>query len=240
MATKEAPKVSEEQVPVRKTSEEIVVEKAKEIVDKRGRTLLIAICVVAIAISGFFIYKNYFKAPEEKKATDAIWRAQEYYKIDSFRLALNGDATNLGFLRIASRYSGTKAGDLAKFYAGSCYLQMGDFANAVKYLKDFSTSQDELKVRATGLLGDAYSEQGKKQEAIEKYKEAGTIYEEDEASSSEYLFRAALLLQETGKTKEAIELLHTIKDKYPQTQRSFDSDKYLGKWGDTEAKADTK
>jgi len=233
MATKEAPKVkSEEQEPVKKTTEEIVVEKAKRIVNTRGKSLLTGFTVVALAALGFYVYQNYFKAPEEKKATDAIWKAQEYYKVDSFRLALNGDGANMGFLRIATRYSGTRAGDLAKFYAGSSYLQMGDFNNAVKFLKDFSTSQPQLKLRAIGLLGDALSEQGKKQEAIEKYKEAGSIFEEDEASSSEYLFRAALLSQESGKTKEAIELLHTIKDKFPQAQRALDADKYLGKWGD--------
>jgi TolA-binding protein len=230
MATKEAPKVTSEE-PV-KSSEDRVVEKARQIYDKRGRTIVTVILVVVIAISGYFIYQKYFVAPEEQKATDVIWKAQEYYKMDSFRLALNGDGAYMGFLRIASRYGGTKAGELSKFYAGSCYLQMGDFANAIKYLKDFSTSQPELKVRAAGLLGDAYAEQGKKQEAVDKYREAASIYEDDEASSSEYLFRAALLSQELGKNKEATELLHTLKDKFPQSQRALDADKYLGKWGD--------
>ena len=57
--------------------------------------------------------------------------------MDSVKLALNGDNINSGFAKIISKYSGTKAANLAKFYAGSCYLKLGDFNNAVKYLKRF-------------------------------------------------------------------------------------------------------
>ncbi|MEJ0105004.1 MAG: hypothetical protein WDO19_21715 [Bacteroidota bacterium] len=38
-----------------------------------------------------------------------------------------------------SRYGGTEKGELARFYAGDCYLKLGDYPNAVKYLKEFST-----------------------------------------------------------------------------------------------------
>jgi TolA-binding protein len=109
---------------------------------------------------------------------------------------------------------------------------MGDFNNAIKYLKDFSTSQVEVELRATGLLGDAYSELGKKQDAIDYYKKAGTLFDKDDVNSPEYLFRAAMLSQELNKNKEAIELLHMIKDKYPNSQRAFEVDKHLGKLGD--------
>jgi predicted negative regulator of RcsB-dependent stress response len=197
-----------------------------------GKKLTTAVVAIALIIGGYFAYKTYIAAPKEDKAAEAMWKAEEYYRTDSFRLALNGDGQNLGFLKIISRFGGTKAGDLAKFYAGSSYLNLGDFNNAIKYLKDFSTNQVEVKLRATGLLGDAYAETGKKQEAIEQYKKAGTVFEEDDVNSPEYLFRAALLLQESGKNKEAISLLHQIKDKYPNSQRAFDVDKYLGKLGD--------
>lgn len=69
-----------------------------------------------------------------------FFRAQQYFQQDSLALALNGDATNPGFLKIMDKYSGTKAANLAHFYAGAIYLKQGDFANAEKHLKDFSTS----------------------------------------------------------------------------------------------------
>lgn len=218
--------------PVVKSTEEKVVDSARDFWGKNNKVITYVLAGLVVVVGGYFAYKNFYKSPAEAKATEAIWKAEDYYRQDSFQLALNGDGVNAGFLRAITKYSGTKAANLSKFYAGACYMQLGDFNNAIKHLKDFSTSQVEVKLRATGLLGDAYSELGKKQEAIDQYKKAGTLFDKDDVNSPEYLFRAAMLNQELGKNKEAIELLHTIKDKYPRSQRAADVDKYLGKLGD--------
>jgi predicted negative regulator of RcsB-dependent stress response len=218
--------------PVTKSTEEKVVDSARDFWGKNNKVITYVLAGLVVVIGGYFAYKNFYKSPAETKASEAIWKAEDYYRLDSFQLALNGDGVNTGFLKAISKYSGTKAGNLSKFYAGACYMQLGDFNNAIKHLKDFSTSQVEVKLRATGLLGDAYSELGKKQEAIDQYKKAGTLFDKDDVNSPEYLFRAAMLNQELGKNKDAIELLHTIKDKYPQSQRAFEVDKYLGKLGE--------
>jgi TolA-binding protein len=215
------------------TPDDRVVDSAQQFWNKNSKVILYALAAIILVGGGYLAYTKFLKAPEEQKAADAIWKAQDYYKMDSFRLALNGDGANPGFLRVISKFGGTKPGNLAKFYAGSCYLQMGDFNNAIKYLKDFSTTEPEAKLRATGLLGDAYAETGKKQEAVDHYKRAGTMFPEDDINSPEYLFRAAMLYQELGKNQEAIDLLHQVKNKYPASPRSYEADKYLGKLGDT-------
>lgn len=198
---------------------------------KNSKSILIGLAVVLVAVVGYFVYKNYFQAPKEQKALEAMWKAESYYRQDSARLALNGDGANAGFLRIMSRYDGTQAANLAKFYAGAAYLQLGDFNNAIKYLKDFSTGDKLIGVRATGLLGDAYSESGKKAEAVDQYRKAGTMFPEDNYNSPEYLFRAGLLYQELGKTNEAIEMFQIIKDKYASSERGVEIDKYLARLG---------
>ena len=221
-----------EQQPAEKTTEDRVVNTARDFWSNNGKVITYTLVGLVVVVGGYFAYKNFIKAPAEAKAAEAIWKAEDYFKQDSFQLALNGDGINPGFLKAISNHGSTKAGNLAKFYAGSCYLQMGDFNNAIKYLKDFSTDQVEAKIRANGLLGDAYSEIGKKEDAIGYYEKAGTLFEDDDVNSPEYLFRAAMLNQELGKNKDAIELLHTIKDKYPTSQRAMEVDKYLGKLGD--------
>ena len=216
-----------------KTSEEKVVKAAKQAWNKSGKMITYALVAVVLIVGGYFAYNQLVKKPEDLKAGTAMWKAQEYFKIDSFSLALNGDGTHQGFLRIINNYGGTPSGNLARFYAGACYLQLGDFNNAVKYLKDFSTSSKPIQVRHNGLLGDAYSELGKKQEAVDQYKKAGTVFPEDNINAPEYLFRAALLQKDLGKTKEAIETLHLIRDKYPMSPRGFEVEKVLAKMGDT-------
>ena len=199
--------------------------------DKYGKAASYVLLVIILIVGGFYAYRNLISEPKERQAAEAMFRAEEYYRLDSARLALNGDNINAGFLKIISRYGGTKAGQLAGFYAGSCYLKLGDYNNAVKYLKDFSTSVKQLQERAYGLLGDAYSEQGKKEEAAEQYKKAGTYDEKDELFSPEYLFRSGYLYENMGKTQDAIAMYKLIKEKYPTSQRGADIDKYLARLG---------
>ena len=160
-----------------------------------------------------------------------MFRAEEYFRMDSVRLALNGDNINPGFLKIISKYSSTQAANLAEFYAGTCYMKLGDFNNAIKHLKNFSGSALQVQARTHGLLGDAYSELNNKQEAISEYKKAGTIFDKDNLLSPEYLFRAGYLSESIGKNQEAIEMYQLIKDKYPNSQRGYDIDRYLARLG---------
>ncbi len=174
------------------------VDKWKHFQDNYGKKAGIGLALILILILGYFGYKQFVLEPKEKASAGAMFRAEDYYRMDSINLALNGDKVNAGFIKIISRYSGTKAADLASFYAGSCYLKLGDFNNAVKYLKDFKTSASQVQAKAYGLLGDAYSELNKKDLAVEQYKKAGTYFEEDEIISPEYLFRAGYLYETYG------------------------------------------
>ncbi len=147
-------------------------------------------------------------------------------------MALNGDGINPGFLKIIDRYGNTKAGNLAKFYAGAASLQTGNAANAVKYLEDFDTDAKQIQARAYKLLGDAYAEQGKNNDALDNYKKAAHHFEEDKAASSEYLFMAGYFAARVLKNnKEAIDLFKELKEKYPRTEKGFEADKYLAQLG---------
>lgn len=190
---------------------------------------VVAIAVAAVVIiGGYFGYKQFVVKPKEERASEAIYKAQEYFAADSLQKALNGDGvTTKGFLYVIKNFGGTKSGNLAKYYAGVCYLHLGDFANAVKYLKDFSTDAKQIQMMAYGCLGDAYSEQDKKADAIEAYKKAASTFEKDETNSSEYLFRAALLSELMGKTKDALDLYKSLKEKFPRTDKGFQADKYI-------------
>jgi tetratricopeptide (TPR) repeat protein len=207
------------------------VDKWKHFQDNYGQKVAIGLGLILIVVLAYFAYKQFFLDPKEKQANEAMFRAEDYYRADSVNLALNGDAVNAGFVKIASKYSGTKAANLASFYAGSCYLKLGDFNKAVKYLKDFKTSAVQVQAKAYGLLGDAYSELNQRDQAVEEYKKAGTLFEKDDVISPEYLFRAGYLLESMGKNDDAITMYEIIKNKYPSSPRGFDIDRYLARLG---------
>jgi predicted negative regulator of RcsB-dependent stress response len=223
--------MAEKKMAAEAASNEEMIAKAKDFWERNQRIIMIVAVVVILIGGGYYGYKYFIQNPNEEKAVEAIYKAEDYYRMDSLRLALNGDGLNLGFVKVIDKYGSTKMGNLARFYAGDCYLRSGDFNNAVKYLEDFSTSVKQLQQRAYKLLGDAYSELGKNDQAIAAYKKAAKHFTADAYGSAEALFYAALLADKNGQSKEAIELLKEIKDKFPGTTQSNDADKYLAKLG---------
>ena len=217
---------------VERTHNPEVMDRARNFWDRNNRTITIVGLAFILIVGGYLAYKNFIKEPNEVKASEAIFKAEDYYRSDSLNLALNGDGINPGFLKIISQYSGTKAGNLAHFYAGSIYLQMGDAAKAQKHLADFDSDAKQIQARAYKLLGDAYAEQGKNNDALNNYKKAAHHFEKDETNSSEYLFTAAYFADRVVKDqKQAVELFKELKEKYSKTEKGFEADKYLGQLG---------
>lgn len=209
-----------------------VVEKARDFWTRYSKVISITFVVVVLGVGGYFIYKNYVQGPKEDKAVEAMFKAEEYYRLDSFRLALNGDGQYQGFLKVIDSYGGTEAGNLARFYAGSIYVKMDDNQNAVKHLKKFSTKSKPVQARAYKLLGDAYADLGNHKEALSYYKKAARHFEEDQTNSAHALFLAAYLADRVLKDqKEAISLYKELKEKFPRTREGFDADNYLAQLG---------
>lgn len=213
-----------------------VLEKAKGFWEKNSKAILTVSIAVIVLVGGYLGYKYLIQLPNEKKAQEEIFKAEANFKQDSVALALNGNATNPGFLKVINKYGSTKAGNLARLYAGESYLILGDYKNAIKHLEDFSANgAKQVEARVQGMLGDANSELKQNDKAIDHYKKAGSVFPEDQMLSSEYLFRAGLLLEMAGKNKEAIEVYKQIKEKFPRTEKGFGIDKYLARLGETKS-----
>lgn len=214
------------------TENQQTLDRAKDFWDKYNR-IIIGMCAVIIILGGAYLaYKYLYKQPLEVKAADAMSKAEEYYRADSLKAALNGDGMNPGFIKIIDKYGNTEAGNTAKFYAGVSALKLGDYGKAVTYLKDFNTDAKQIQARAYKLLADAYAEQGKNSEALNNYKKAAHAFEADDYNASEYLFIAAYFADRVVKNqKEAIDLFKELKDKYPQTEKGFEAEKYLAQLG---------
>jgi tetratricopeptide (TPR) repeat protein len=222
------------------THEHKHVDTVQDFWTKYSKPFSMGLLVIVVLVGGYLAYNSLIKEPNEKKAEEAIFRAEEYFRMDSLDKALNGDGISQGLLRIISKYGGTDAGNRAELMAGSIYLKKGDFKNAIKHLDEFETSVDQLQARKLGLLGDAHSEigfnsnnNGEKEKAADYYEKAAKQFPKDDVNSPEYFFRAGFLYESMGKNKEAIEAYKAIKEKYPASQHGFDIDKYLARLGET-------
>jgi tetratricopeptide (TPR) repeat protein len=196
---------------------------------KKNQFIVYLIAGGLTTAAAIFGYTEYYQKPLEAKAADAMYVAEKYFANDSSELVLNGDGTSKGMLYIIEQFDGTKAANLAKYYAGMSYFRLKNYNKAIEYLKDFSSDAKQVQAVAYGSIGDAYSELKKNEEAIEFYKKAGAHFPEDEAISSEYLFRAGYFLELNGKNEEAIEIYKQIKQNYPKTEKGFNIDKYINR-----------
>jgi len=209
------------------------VNKAEVFYQKNSKVINIVGIVIIVLIGGYYGYKNLYVKPREKKAVVMVFKAQQYFAKDSFRLALQGDGNNYGYLQVINRYGNTKVGNMAEYSAGVCYVRMGEFQKGIDYLKKFHADDKIVQAMAYGLMGDAYMELGKTNEGISYYQEAAD-YNDNDLISPLYLMRAGLASEKAGKTNDAIAIFKKIRDKYPLSAEGRDMDKYLARLGVTQ------
>lgn len=200
--------------------------RAELFIENNRNPLLIAAGVILVVALGLYGYKKFFSDPLELEAQQEMFMAQKFFEQDSLNLALNGQGATMGFIDIAEEYSSTKAGNLANYYAGICYLNLGDFENAIAYLDDFSSSDKVLSVIAKGAIGDAFLELNQPKEALEYYSKAA------DASNNE--FAVPIYLNKAAKTAElindyaaALKFYKQIKADFPDSQEANDVDKNI-------------
>ena len=239
--------MADKQVKAEQTDAADVVEKAKGFWAAYSKRIIIVGSILIALMGGFLGYKYLVTIPNEKTANDLIFPAEKLfglmagsstYNKDTVNMVLNGDkaAGVTGLLKIANSYGRTKSGNRAQYMIGACYLNLKQFDKAISHLKDFDANgATQIQSKAYLLLGHAYAEQKKTDDALDYYQKAASVSDLDEAMASEALFMAGRYADAMGKTKEATEFFQKLKDKYPASQRvsSGEVDKYLGSLGVT-------
>ena len=137
----------------------------------KGR-ILGTIAAVVIIIAGFMGYKHFISDPNEVKASEALFKGEQYFGADNFETALNGDSIGYkGFLKVADEFSGTAAGNLANAYAGICYAEMGQLDKAAGTLLKAADKADSQALSPIYLIqaGQLFEKLGKNSEAVKAY-----------------------------------------------------------------------
>ena len=195
---------------------------------KYKKAIIYGVLAVIVVIAGVIVYKQYVSAPREDKASTALAKGQEYFQQDLYEKALNGDGAGYaGFVKVASDYSSTEAGNLANLYAGLCYAGLGKWNEAAKYLEEFDTKDDQMiSPAAEGALGNAYAHLNQLDKAVTHLKNAAKNADNNSLSPT-FLIQAGEILESQGKAAEALELYKEIKKKYVYSMQYQTIDKYI-------------
>lgn len=219
MATKEKETVEVEEL----------VSRSELFIEKYSTKILVGIVAIIVIAGGIFAYRNLYLAPKQLEASAALFKGEQYFARDSFQLALNGNGADYaGFEAIIDQYGGTKAGNLAKAYAGICYFNLGEYEKALELLKSFSASDQMIAPAIVGKIGDCYVNMGNTQEGVSYFEKAAQAADNN-VISPVYLKKAGFAYESLQQYDKAVKAYKTIKEKYYGSMEASDIDKYIAR-----------
>jgi tetratricopeptide (TPR) repeat protein len=224
MATKQDKKIKKTENTI--VAVEEAFGKTEQFIEKYQNIILIVVGVIIVIVLGFFGYKRFYLSPKEKDAQSQMFMAEKYFEQDSLKKALNGDGQYLGFLAIIDEYGITKSANLAHYYAGICYLKLGQYDLALKQLEKFSSDDLVVGPMAKGAMGDACMELKQVEKAAGLYSEAAEMKKND-FTSPFFLMKAAMAYEEMGKLEKALSFYKRIKEEFPRSTEGREIDKYI-------------
>lgn len=199
----------------------------EQFLEKNYKSLLIALGIIVVLVGLFWLGRVYISGRNEE-ALSQMYQAERYLEMDSLDLALNGDGNYLGFLDISNDYKFTSSGNLALYSAGICYLRLGQYEDALKYLKKYSKKDKVLGSQAIGASGDAYVELGETDKGVDKYLEAAE-YADNSFNTPLFLMKAAEIYELEGRYSEALSIYERIRDEYPESTEGLSIQKYIAR-----------
>lgn len=205
---------------------ESALTRTEQFIEDNQKTLTYIVGVVVLVVTAYLGFQKFYVAPLEVEAQSSMFVAEQYFQKDSFNLAVNGDGNNWGFLDIIEDYKMTQSANLAKYYTGISYLHLGEYEEAISYLKKFKSSDMMVSTIAIGALGDAYSEMDEYGKAISQYEKAAAN-STNEFTTPVYLSKAALLYEKQGELKKAISIYEDLKANFANSQEGRNADKYI-------------
>ncbi|MDD2824968.1 MAG: hypothetical protein PHR05_07230 [Bacteroidales bacterium] len=202
------------------------ISKSEEFLAKYKNHLIYTVAGIIILLGLGFGYMKLIREPRRNEALAQMFPAERYFRSDSFALALNGDGNVLGFKDIIDQYKALP-GQVVYFYAGVSELQLGNFGQAIEYLKKYKSRDEIIQARAWCNIGDAYAGLEDTESALTWYLKAAAY--RDNAYAAAYYRKAGILMEEKGDYAGALEMYNTIKNKYTQTLEGYEIDKYISR-----------
>ncbi len=207
---------------------EETLSKTEQYIEDNQKSLMTVVGSIIAVIALFVGYQNLYLEPLEKEAQIDMFMAELYFQKDSFNLALNGDGQYLGFIDIADDYSSTKSGQLANYYAGISFLNIGEFQNAIDYLEEFSSKDVVLSSIALGCIGDSYMQLSDSESAVSYYEDAAN-HHDNNFTTPRYMLKRAVILESNGDIEDALILYKDIKENYKSSREANGIEKYISR-----------
>ena len=203
-----------------------IIAKTEQFIEKNKKKLTIVAAAIVVVALAIWAYVALVAQPRQVRAAEDMFAAEQWFNEGNFEQALNGNDQYMGFADIIDEYGSTKSGNLAKYYAGICQLNLGQYDEAIDLLKSYKGKDLFTGAEALMLIGDAYAE-------LENAADAAKYYEKAAAKSQNLivahtaLWKAGMMYISLGNNEAAVKAFQQIKDNYPESPEYSEADKYI-------------
>ena len=202
---------------------------------KYKKAIIGAVIALILIIGGVALLKNLYFQPRENAASTELAKCQELFANEQYADALNGNKNGVaGFLKVASDYSSTKAGNLANLYAGLCYANLDKWQEAANAIESYSSKDDQMiSPAAMAALGNVYAHLKQYDKAVDCLKKAASMADSKApnglsmAETPYFLLQAGEILEAQNTKDEALKIYQDIKTKYINSAVSVEVEKYI-------------
>lgn len=183
--------------------------------------LLAGLVAVILAIPGYVYY-------QQQQAEEANQRLSEIlpaYEQGRYQEALDGTSDAQGLTALANEYGGTRAGNLAAYYAGDAHYQLENYDQSLQFFQRFDKSEDFIGASAFAAEAAIYENRGEFETAAARYEKAANHYT-NQLTTPRYLLRAGRAHEAAGSYDTAASMYETIQSEYPDAPQASDAERY--------------
>ena len=206
---------------------EEAVSRSEAFINKNKKTITAIVCAVVVLVVAGMLVSTYVVKPREQKAAEALFAGERYFQNGDYETAINGDQYEYaGFEAVADQYGCTKAGKLAKVYAGLSFAHLGRYEEAIPMLESFKGKDAMVAPSVLAALGNCYAQVGDEAKAASTLVKAAQ-FADNNLLSPAYLIQAGQIYEKLGKNADALKVYQEVKSKYYGSMQSMDIDRYI-------------
>jgi TolA-binding protein len=202
--------------------------KTESFINQNQKSLSIIIGALVLAVGGYLFYQKVYVANKEAEAQTLLFHSEQYLKMDSLKLAINGDGNNPGLEEIVEEYGVSPSGNLARYYLGMALMKSKEYERAIEVLRSYDAKDEVTGAVTFGAIGDAYMELKNTEDAIAFYEKACNE-KPNNFTGPVMLMKLGIANESKGNYGEAKEAYLKIKEDYSTSAEAAQIDKYISR-----------
>ena len=193
-----------------------------EKVQSNPKVIVWGCIAVAAVVAVILIYVYAIRQPGQNAANNALGQAD-------IELLMGNDSVALAKYQQVAADHGYDAGNLANLNAAIILYKEGKYEEAIGYLKNYSASESVIGASAKSLEGDCYVNLKQYPQAIDCFKQAVKISDNNPHYTPAFLLKEATVLREQKDFKAEAAVYEQILKEYPTygSEIGVDIKKYL-------------